>query len=152
MKKEKLEKEGWKQVIAGVYIKQLLDKAKLGDLRGSTYEWKEITAQNIVQLSIYNRKSGVTFANHFHKGADPSKNPELFVVTRGEVEVAAYNNHTQERDTFTLTAGMVIALEPYVLHVFKALSDVCLVEPRVTCFNEQTPDTYPAEEYELVTI
>lgn len=45
------------------------------DERGSTFEWK---LQDKRQITVLVRKKGSILGKHYHKGKDPSKNPDVF--------------------------------------------------------------------------
>ena len=140
MKKEK--------VVTGVEIEQLEDVSQSGDKRGPVFEWKNFTDRKTVQLTSYFRKNGSIFGNHFHKGTDPSKNPEFFFLVSGEAELWAWNKFTKEEAKVRLKPGMILTIWPHVLHKSTALTDIVYVEPRITVFDKNNSDTFPAEEYE----
>jgi len=143
MKKEK--------IITGVEITQLEDVSQLGDKRGPVFEWKNFTNKKTVQLTSYFRKKGSMFGNHFHKGTDPSKNPEFFFIISGEAELWVWNKFSNEKSKVRLKPGTIVIIRPHVLHKCVALTEVVYVEPRITLFDPKKPDTYPAEEYARYT-
>lgn len=136
------------ELVKGVEIHQLKDRSEPGDTRGPVFEWKKFTDKTTVQLTSYARKMGNEFGNHFHKGSDPSKNPELFLLISGEARIWGFNKATKERKETKIGPGTVLVIWPGVLHGFKALTDVVYVEPRVTEFSKENPDTFPAVEYD----
>lgn len=132
--------------IAGVEIIRLESKTP-NDPRGHVFEWKGITDAQIVQISSYVRKKGTVAGNHFHKGDDPSKNPEIFMLVSGKGKLWAYNKRTKEEKEVEIGPGTVIKFWPNVLHKITSLTDVAYIEPRITPFDPKRPDTYPKEEY-----
>ena len=48
------------------------------DPRGMTYGWKLNEERQIKQITILERRKGHKFGGHYHRGDDPSKNPEKF--------------------------------------------------------------------------
>jgi dTDP-4-dehydrorhamnose 3,5-epimerase-like enzyme len=136
-----------KKIITGIEIVHLDDVSQPGDKRGTVFEWKNFTNGKTVQITGYVRKKGVVFGNHFHKGTDPSKNPEFFFVIHGEIELWAWNKFTDEEATIRLTPGTVMTIWPHVLHKCTAITDVVYAEPRITEFDKKKPDTFPPEEY-----
>ncbi len=129
----------------GVEIKKI-EPVKPGDPRGNTYQ--VFQGLSGLQVSAYTRKAGVSFAGHFHKGDDPSKNPELFFLISGKTELYAKNGKTGEEITVRLEEGDMLTIEPGIWHEMKALTDVSFVEYRSTVFDPEKPDTYGKEEYE----
>ncbi len=136
------------KIITGVEIEQFDDVSQPGDKRGPVFEWKNFTGEKTVQLTGYTRKKGSIFGNHFHKGTDPSKKPELFFMVSGEAELWVWNKFTKEESKVRLKQGMLLTIWPHVLHKSTALTDIVYVEPRITLFDKKHPDTFPPEEYE----
>jgi len=121
-----------------------LPRANPEDTRGAVYEWcRGLSGQ---QVSIYNRGKDKLFGDHFHKGDDPSKNPERFFLARGRVRVQAWNPAGEELD-IEVDEGSEILIDPGVLHRFTPLEDVIFLEYRCTVFDRERPDSYPAEYY-----
>jgi len=127
----------------GVKITKL-EPASL-DARGSVYEWCK--GQKGLQVSVFKREKGMPFANHYHKGEDPSKNPEKFFVVSGKVKLMAYNGVTNKSLEAVVDCGTEILIFPDILHTFEALTDVIFLEYRSTPFDKDNPDSYPAETY-----
>ena len=119
-----------------------LSTANEQDQRGVTYEWcKGLPG---LQVTIYQRKKGSICGNHFHKGDDPSKNPERFFLVQGTMRLKAWNLHGEHMNCL-VEAGTEMILEPNVLHSLEAQTDVTYIEYRSTVFNKAKPDCYPAE-------
>lgn len=109
--------------------------------KGVTYEWcKNLPGK---QVSIYFRKKGTKFANHFHKGEDPSKNPERFFLISGKVEICCeIAGKTQK---FTVNPGEEMLIYPPTKHWAEALEDSIFIEYRATPFDPSHSDTYPLD-------
>ena len=61
----------------GIQINRIIS-SDFADPRGPTYEWcKGLLGQ---QVTIFYRNAGIIAGNHYHKGNDPSKNPEFFFL------------------------------------------------------------------------
>ncbi len=135
------------KIITGIEIQRLDDVSKPGDKRGPVFEWKNFTGKKTVQLTGYFRKKGSVFGHHFHKGTDPSKNPEFFFIIHGQAELWAWNKFTGEEAKVRVTPGTIITIWPHVLHKCTAVTDVVYAEPRITVFNKKKPDTFAPEEY-----
>lgn len=103
-----------------------------------------------VQATDYYRFAGEEFGGHFHKGEDPSKDPELFKLISGKMEFCFYDKH-QGRRVVTIDATdhvpVLLIIKPYLLHYANAITDVIFSEFRVTPFDPAHSDTFPAAEF-----
>ncbi len=124
-----------------------LAPANPGNERGKrTWEWKMPDGP---QVSVYRRLKGERFGFHFHKGDDPSKNPERFLLLAG-VMYAEFLNTDGDEWRATLDAGsgpVELVIQPWVLHRMQALEECAHIEYRVNPFDPTRPDTYPAAEF-----
>lgn len=128
----------------GVTVRKV-SPAKEGDPRGRTWEWAKGVETR--QITIYERTAGTgDFGAHFHKGEDPSKNPERFFLAAGKIR-AVFEDLDGGREEVVIEVGNEIAIAPRILHTLTALEDVILIERRVTVFDKEHPDTYPATEF-----
>lgn len=110
-----------------------------------TWEWKQDDKR---QISVYFRKKGET-GSHFHKGEDPSKNPEEFLLVSGKMRFKLTDKNLEETK-FILDATqkpIELIISPYVLHEYEVLEDSLYIKYRLTWFNHEKPDTFPAEEF-----
>ena len=106
------------------------------DERGPTREWKFPEG---IQITIYERKRG-SRSKHFHKGEDPSKNPERLFLIKGKMRIIFETNGVWvER---ILTAGTELIIWPPTRHEVEVLEDAIFVEYRVTHFNPDEPDSH----------
>lgn len=115
------------------------------DLRGPTFEWCK--GQPGLQISVFERKAGVSFGGHYHKGEDKSKNPERFFLIKGKEKVIAENGLKNQKLDISIEGPTEIIISPNILHTFKAITDVIFLEYRETTFDKSKPDTYPADTY-----
>jgi|APSaa5957512622_1039677.scaffolds.fasta_scaffold233397_1 hypothetical protein len=107
---------------------------------GITLEWcKNITGK---QVSIYMRNKGVKFAQHYHKGEDPSKNPERFFLIKGKVKFSCSNMSGSEKEEFIVSEGHEALISPNIIHSAIALEDSIFIEYRTTPFDKNKSDTY----------
>ncbi len=128
--------------IDGVLIKKL-EPVVPGDVRGHTYEWcKGLPG---MQVSVFYRKTGSIYGEHFHTGHDSSKNPERFLVLRGKVMLRATDGNDEM--TTTLREAHEVLIQPYIYHTFEALSDVIFIEYRATIFDRSKPDAFDRESF-----
>ena len=124
--------------MVGVKITSL-EQANPNDTRGPIYEWcKGLPGR---QLTIYERKKGLSLGNHYHKGEDPSKNPEILFLAKGEFRLVAYDKQGQRFEA-DVQEGNEIKIYPNVLHSLETLTDIILLEYRSTVFDRAKPDTY----------
>ena len=109
--------------------------------KGTTIEWCEGLPGR--QVSIYYRKKGSHFANHYHTGSDPSKNPERFFLIQGKVEIKYRNlkKKDERMKTAIVKAGQEMLVYPYTYHEALALEDCFFIEYRETEFDQKNPDT-----------
>jgi hypothetical protein len=120
----------------GIQINKLKE---ITDSKGIVIEWcKDLPGK---QVTIYHRKAGITFGEHFHKGEDPSKNPERFFLIKGKLKLSATNKN-QEKFEEIIEENTEIIISPYVFHKMEAITDVSFIEYRSTVFNPQMSDTF----------
>ena len=130
----------------GFSVRQL-PKADVSNPRGErTWEWKMPEG---TQVSAFRRLKDEYFANHFHKGDDPSKNPERFLLLDGvlQVEILDIDGNYSKEILETNSDPVELIIQPWILHRMKALQECLYVEYRKTIFNPDSPDTYPPEEF-----
>ncbi|MDD5173080.1 MAG: hypothetical protein PHG59_02975 [Patescibacteria group bacterium] len=126
---------------------QSLKQANPKNSRGRrTWEYKMAKGQ---QLSFYQRLKGEKFGNHFHKGEDPSKNPEIIIFTSGIVQIKFTYLSGKEKNVIidATKAPQKLLLFPYVLHANEAKTDCTYVEYRQTWFDKKRPDTFSEKEF-----
>ncbi|MEK6926054.1 MAG: hypothetical protein AABW50_02130 [Nanoarchaeota archaeon] len=115
------------------------------DPRGPTYEWcKGIPG---IQLTVCKRHKGVVSGNHYHKGDDPSKNPERLLLVNGNFKLIARNDMAEKHLEAIINEGDELIIHPGILHSFEALTDITFLEYRQTIFNKACPDTYAEDTY-----
>jgi dTDP-4-dehydrorhamnose 3,5-epimerase-like enzyme len=122
----------------GKVIAKYLQPVNTEDTRGDTLEWKFKDGR---QITIYKRKKGVEFGYHYHKGDDPSKNPEHLMIVAGEIS-ATFVRPDGYAANASYQAGQTFTIYPGVVHKMTALEDTIIIEYRITHFDPQHPDTY----------
>lgn len=100
------------------------------------------------QVTLYTRVANTAFGNHFHRGDDPSKDPELIFIISGSCELYALNGFTGEEMRETVGEHTLISIQKGIYHELVAQTDVIFMEYRSTVFDPEHPDTYPKEAYE----
>ncbi len=107
------------------------------DLRGPIFEWKIPDGR---QITVCVRKKG-TKGGHFHKGEDPSKDPERIFVAEGKMEIVLSREEKTTR--IVLKQGDSIDIYPFIRHSFTFLEDTIVLEYRANYFDKNRSDTYP---------
>lgn len=108
----------------------------------TTWEWKFPDGH---QITFYQRPAGTLFGGHFHKGDDPSKNPERLLVLSGRfaIDFKLSKDGPWISEVIDASNGPVeLIVYPNVLHRLVAEKDTWYIEYRVTHFNPSKPDTY----------
>ena len=124
------------------YIRyQVTTIPKIVNEKGITIEWcRGVTGK---QVSIYVRKKGTRFAQHYHSGIDPSKNPERFFLVSGKVKFTFVDFDKKNREEVTVTEHQEMLIYPNVPHLAEAIEDSVFVEYRQTKFDQLNSDTHP---------
>ena len=136
--------ENKRQEFKGIIINKILP-INSNDEKGFTYEWcKGLPG---LQTSIYIRNPTFLCGNHYHKGKDPSKNPERFFLIEGKTLLLAKNPANQMLEEI-IEGGTELIIYPNVLHELRPTTKIYFIEYRSTPFNKENPDTYPAETYD----
>lgn len=139
----------WSTYMATLCTVSTLTPADETNERGKT-TW-EFKMSSGMQLTSYLRKGGTISGNHFHKGDDPSKNPEYIIVFFGEVVF-----HYEEAggisgfEYFHVRMGespILITVKPWAFHWMEYRSDTLFAEPRCTHFDPALPDTFGEAEW-----
>ena len=124
-------------------IRELFCADLLSERGKTTWEWHLPGGQ---QITVYRRKKGTKFGAHFHKGEDPSKNPEFLLLLSGKMFMETTNAYG-EANTEILHASsspVELVMHPNVLHSFIAVEPVVYIEYRKTRFDKKNPDTFDA--------
>lgn len=114
-----------------------INPANPGNDRGKrTWEWKFPEGH---QITVYYRKEGEQFGEHYHKG----ENPEKLLLIQGKMSAVFDADKTPEEIVFDATKNPVeITIFPLTLHSMTALTDCYYIGYRPTYFDPKNPDTY----------
>jgi len=112
------------------------------DQRGSIFEWK---LPDHIQVTICVRKAGVQSGGHYHKGTDPSKNPERLFIAAGRVKLTCVDSEGRKEEKI-LGSGSRIIIYPDIKHYLEILEDAVILEYRITHFDKKNPDTFIVED------
>jgi hypothetical protein len=121
-----------------------ISPANPDDPRGPTFNWDLPDGRIVV---VFVRRKGSIFGGHFHKGKDPSKNPERFLLVQGKVK-AVFITREDKRTEKILESGDVLTIYPKVKHSMRALEDTVFIESRLTPFDKKHPDTFSCSDFE----
>lgn len=106
------------------------------DERGTTTEIE--LDRNGKVLSLF-RKKDTVFGNHYHRGTQQTKNPEIFWVLHGELKFEyKHINESTWKETFVKSPSK-IEIYPNVIHRLTALTDAYMLE--LNSLQEHIDDT-----------
>jgi dTDP-4-dehydrorhamnose 3,5-epimerase-like enzyme len=104
--------------------------------RGTTYEF-ENSRRGVQTLGL--RKAGSINGRHYHEGKSNTKNPEIFILMHGRMEVHARNLMTKEEMTTIIDSPKILEIHPMVWHEIKAITDIVFIE--LNSIKEHAADT-----------
>jgi hypothetical protein len=107
------------------------------DNRGQT---SELLFERSGKVLFAHRKAGSVSGNHYHKGQQEHKNPEVLWIMMGTV-LFKYrkitDNQWQEEQ---LEGPCKIEIFPNVMHVLEGITDFCMIE--LNSLEEHITDTF----------
>src|SRR3989338_2725982 len=122
----------------GVSVKQI-KPVNADDPKGLTYElFKGIHG---MQVTYCTRNAEKIFGDHYHRGDDPSKNPERVVLLSGSCAFIACNGVETEIHFLNQTT-LEIIIQPSVIHAFFPRENISFIEYRSTVYNHENNDTF----------
>lgn len=95
---------------------------------------------------LVNRVKGSISGNHYHKGLIPEKKPELVFLIHGTLNLITKDLENEDESTFVIDTPSMIEIPSYIVHVFKAVTDITFLE--CNSLEDHKKDT---EAYELLT-
>lgn len=116
-----------------------------------TWEW--LIHDRERQITIYKRLAGEEAGSHFHKGEDPSKNPEFFLLVSGEIifEFIDESGNVYKEKLSAEHGPVELVIYPHVLHRAMPITDCVFIEYRKTRFDPENPDTLSPEYFPIKT-
>ncbi|GEM_PF-2927980 len=99
-----------------------------------------------MQVTFYYRNKGDPCGAHFHKGDDPSKNPERFLPLAGKMHFMAFDG--KETAEFALQSKKELIIPPSIFHLLVIEEDSVFAEYRTTIFDRNHSDTYTQDKFE----
>ena len=106
------------------------------------------------QVSFYRRLKGEKFGNHFHKGKNVSKNPEIIFFISGIVELNLVYLSGQKKKIIidASKSPQQVTLYSYLFHSYQAITECFYIKYRSNIFNKKDPDTFSEKEFfEIMT-
>ncbi len=105
------------------------------------------------QFTYCTRHKGEIVGSHFHKGDDPSKNPEFTLLLSGEIEcrTISIGGSVGITDVSAANGPVLIEIEPWLGHTFLCRTDCILGEYRKTWFDPTKSDCYPLSDMAKAT-
>ncbi|MCK4589875.1 MAG: hypothetical protein KAT77_05495 [Nanoarchaeota archaeon] len=98
-------------------------KPKSQDQRGEIFEFKSGS-----HVLVLKRKKGSISGAHYHLGKSKSKNPEIFFLAQGKVELYVEDIKTKENKTEIIEENTLIKIPAKIYHEVKGLTDFILLE------------------------
>lgn len=74
------------------------------------------------------RKAGTISGNHYHKGIEPNKNPEILWILHGEINFAYRQLHEENWQELIVKAPSKIEINAGVWHTITAITDISMLE------------------------
>ncbi len=130
--------------MVGVEITDLVPATR--NDKGTTLEWRRPN-KAASQITVYQRHNQQNFGGHYHRGQDPSKNPEILLLLAGRLKLTV-ENLAGDREEIVVEENQQIVIQSNIAHWLEALTGrVTILEWRLTPFNPQQSDTYPADSW-----
>ena len=96
------------------------------DERGSVFAY--IPQKRLAELLLLHRKKGSVSGNHYHKGSDPTRNPEIQYLISGKFTLSVKDMRTNETGSFTIEPNTELRIAPMIAHKLVAEEDSTILE------------------------
>ena len=93
--------------------------------RGSSFH---VNNEGLPLISILKRKKGTVSGHHYHQGRSKAKNPEIFVLLSGKIELYVEDIKNRENQTIIIEENTRFEIPPYIYHEVKALEEFIALE------------------------
>ncbi|MBT3814653.1 hypothetical protein HOE37_01540 [Candidatus Woesearchaeota archaeon] len=100
-----------------------------GGERGSSFFAKN---EGRPLISILKRNKGTVSGHHYHTEKTKGKNPEVFVLISGKMELYVEDIKTKESQTHIIEENTLFEIPPYIYHEVKAITDFVALEFNVS--------------------
>ncbi|MDZ4838405.1 MAG: hypothetical protein SGJ04_00205 [Bacteroidota bacterium] len=105
--------------------------------KGGTYEFES----NRIGTMVLGRRNAQTVnGRHYHSGISVTKNPEVFILLSGTIELNAKNLLTDEIFSLIIKEPIQINIHPYVWHEIIANTEIVFIE--LNSLQEHIDDTH----------
>ena len=104
--------------------------------KGATFHFQN---DRTGEFMLGQRHAGSINGRHYHEGKSATKNPEVFILLRGEMELYAKNLMTGEELRKIVTKPSRVEFSPNVWHEIVALTDITFIE--LNALQEHIDDT-----------
>lgn len=128
--------------------KPLIEIVKLearGDIKGAVHNWS-VAHFDLVEIPFFYREKGVKPDGHFHKGEDPSFDPQHIIVVHGSLKIIAKDTNNRSEE-FVLNSGDMAIIPRLVFHEYETLDYTIFCEPRISEYDPDRTDKYPWDEF-----
>lgn len=115
-----------------------------GNFKGKVFNI-DFAGLDIKQLAVFYREKGLKTDGHFHKGNNPSRDPEISYVLKGKMKIS-FEGLDGAKDEVILEEGEGLVLEKMVFHKYEILEDVIFIEPKAVP-EKELPDTFDHQEF-----
>lgn len=115
-----------------------------GDDKGPVFNFNLFGQRTFV--TAYSRHAGLETNGHFHKGDDPSRDPEIIYLVAGKIQFD-FEDLEGNKSRETLYPGEVITIPKLIFHKYHILSSSAFFESRISEYDPQNPDTYSYDDF-----
>ncbi len=127
--------------IDDIYI---IKNRSIGDKRGDVFHW-DLQNIGIEHIYIYHRKKGIKSWGHFHKGKNPSRDPERLFLIEGKIKFYFEDVNGRNKE-LVLNKNEILITPKFIFHKYEILEYSIFIEPRIVT-EEDLPDTYDYKEF-----
>lgn len=124
----------------------------IGDQKGPVVNL-DFSQSQVIEVPVFYRETGSNPEGHFHKGIDPSCNPQIVYVLKGSMEFTCIDPSGNE-EVVAVKELYGIEIPKLVYHKYKALEYTIFCEPRLEKYDTNNIDKQictPEEYLSLVS-
>lgn len=114
-------------------VKIIKHSPKHSDGRGETFSYTAdrnlASAKNgFKEILVVRRKKGAVSGQHYHKGTDPSRNPEIHYVISGKLKLIVKDLSTGRSESHIIRLNTELRIGPNIYHKMEFLEDTVFLE------------------------
>lgn len=131
---------------------KLIHLKNIGDNKGAVINL-DFSGKPPIELPVFYRSKGANPEGHFHKGTDPSYDPQYIYVIKGSLEITCIDPNGDQK-VLVLEERDMVVIPKMVYHKYLALEDTIFLEPRFEKYDINNVDkcTCSPQEYkELIS-